>query len=75
MRYPDRETVRGLRAEYPAGTRVELVSMDDVQAPPPGTRGTVTWVDDTGTVHVRWDNGSGLGVVYGADVCRRAGDD
>jgi len=45
--------------------------MDDVQAPPPGTRGTVTGVDDTASIMVRWDNGSGLNVVYGEDVCRK----
>ena len=41
--------------------------MDDVQAPPTGTKGTVRGVDDTGSVMVRWDNGSGLNVVFGED--------
>jgi len=59
-----------LRARYPVGTRVELVKMDDTQAPPIGTRGTVVAVDDIGTIHVRWDNGSSLGVVLGEDLCR-----
>ena len=56
-----------LRETYPAGTRVELVRMDDVQAPPIGTHGTVYGVDDTGSILVHWDNGSGLNVVYGVD--------
>ena len=56
-----------LRETYPAGTRVELVRMDDVQAPPIGTHGTVYGVDDTGSILVHWDNGSGLNVVYGID--------
>ena len=56
-----------LRETYPAGTRVELVRMDDVQAPPIGTKGTVYGVDDTGSMLVNWDNGSGLNVVYGVD--------
>lgn len=30
-----------------------------------GDRGTVTMVDDIGTVHVNWDRGSTLGVVFG----------
>lgn len=47
MKFPNRETVERVRREYPAGTRVELVRMDDVQAPPIGTKGTVTGVDDT----------------------------
>jgi hypothetical protein len=47
--------------------------MDDPQAPPTGTFGTVLGVDDTGSIMVRWDNGSGLNVVYGKDICRRIG--
>ena len=47
--------------------------MDDLQAPPAGTFGTVLGVDDTGSIMVRWDNGSGLNVVYGKDICRRIG--
>ena len=60
-----------LRQQFPEGARVELVRMNDVQAPPPGTKGTVRFVDDIGTVHVHWDNGSGLGIAYGEDTCRR----
>ena len=62
-----------LRETYPVGTRVELVRMDDVQAPPIGTKGTVYGVDDTGSILVNWDNGSGLNVVYGIDSCRKVG--
>ena len=71
MRFPSSETVERLRREYPAGTRVELVRMDDVQAPPIGTLGTVLGVDDTGSLLMRWDNGSGLNVVYGEDLVRK----
>lgn len=66
-----RETVKRLRQEYPVGCRVELVQMDDVQAPPIGTKGTVRGVDDIGSIMVRWDNGCGLSVAYGEDMCRR----
>ena len=66
-----RETVERLRWEYPVGCRVELVQMDDVQAPPIGTKGTVRGVDDIGSIMVRWDNGCGLSVAYGEDRCRR----
>lgn len=66
-----RETVERLRGEYPVGCRVELVQMDDVQAPPIGTKGTVRGVDDIGSIMVRWDNGCGLSVAYGEDMCRR----
>jgi len=59
-----------LRSQYASGTRVKLVEMIDQQAPMPGTEGTVMFVDDIGTIHVHWDNGSSLGVVYGEDRCR-----
>lgn len=71
MRFPSREIVERVRREYPVGTRVELVRMDDVQAPPIGTKGTVTGVDDTASIMVAWDNGSGLNVVYGEDIIRK----
>ena len=71
MNFPNRETVERVRREYPAGTRVELLRMDDVQAPPVGTKGTVTGVDDTASIMVAWDNGSSLHVVYGEDACRK----
>ena len=67
MNFPSREIVERVKKEYPAGTRVILEHMDDVQAPPIGTMGTVTGVDDTASICVRWDNGSGLNVVYGED--------
>ena len=71
MSFPNRETVERVRREYPAGTRVELLRMDDVQAPPIGTKGTVTGVDDTASIMVAWDNGSSLHVIYGEDKVRR----
>ena len=73
--FPSRETVERIRKQYPVGCRVELLRMDDVQAPPIGTKGTVTGVDDTASIMVNWDNGSGLNVVYGVDSCRRCDDD
>lgn len=71
MRFPSKEIVEHIRKEYPKGTRVELVQMDDIQAPPTGTKGTVVGVDDTASIMVHWDNGSGLHVVYGEDKCRK----
>ena len=75
MKYPSKETIEALRRAYPAGCTVELVRMDDTQAPPPGTRGRVIAVDDIGTIHVAWSTGSSLGVAWGQDMCRRVGDD
>lgn len=71
MRFPSREEVERVREEYPQGTRVILERMDDMQAPPIGTKGTVRGVDDTGSIMVKWDNGSSLHVVYGEDRCRK----
>lgn len=71
MRFPSKEIVEQVRRQYPAGTRVKLLHMDDVQAPPIGTRGTVTGVDDTASLLVAWDNGSHLNVICGEDKVRR----
>ncbi len=75
MRFPSKEIAERIRRQFPVGCRVELLHMDDVQAPPIGTKGTVTGVDDTASILVNWDNGSGLNVVYGEDSCRRCDDD
>lgn len=71
MRFLKKEIVDSVRREYPAGTRIKLLEMDDVQAPPIGTHGTVKGVDDTGSLLVRWDNGSGLNVIYGVDRVKK----
>ena len=69
MFIPD-DRLAALRKTYYAGARVELLKMDDPQAPPVGTRGTVIGVDDIGSIMVRWDNGCGLSVAYGEDRCK-----
>lgn len=71
MSFSPSEIADQVKAEYPAGTRVKLLRMDDVQAPPIGTLGTVMCVDDIATIHVKWDNGSGLGVAYGVDAVEK----
>lgn len=74
MNYPiSKKFLEHLRKEYPAGTRVELIHMDDPYNTKlfPGARGTVLSVDDIGTIHVRWDCGSSLGVIFGVDRCRK----
>lgn len=60
-----------LRRQYPIGTRIELLQMDDPQAPPAGTMGTVVGIDDTGSLLVDWDTGSTLNVLYGIDSVRK----
>lgn len=65
--------VAELRKKYPEGTIIQLISMDDIQAPLKGTYGTVMYVDDMGSIHMRWDTGSSLAVIEGVDefrVCR-----
>ena len=74
MRMISKEALQALRERFPKGTRVELVQMDDFQAPPIGTKGTVRGVDDTGSILVAWDNGCGLNIVYGVDICRKVED-
>ena len=59
-----------LRSHYPKGSRVELICMNDLYRNlEAGTPGTVTHVDDLGTIHVAWDCGSTLGVIYREDSC------
>lgn len=71
-RLPSKETVNRLREQYPKGSRVELVRMNDLYSKlKPGDRGTVDFIDDTGTIFCSWDNGSTLGVVYGEDAVKR----
>jgi len=74
MYFPDRLTIEHLREQYPVGCRVELLRMDDPQAPPIGTYGTVRGVDDAGSIMVNWDSGSSLSVAYGFDSCKRIDD-
>ena len=62
MRMITKEQLEALRSRYPAGTRAI------------GTKGTVTGVDDTGSLMVNWDNGSGLNVIYGIDRVRKVVD-
>lgn len=70
--FPSKEMVALLKSEYPPGCRVELIRMPDPQTNlKPGDQGTVTIVDDIGTIHVQWDNGSSLGVAYRADKVKR----
>ena len=70
MKMPTRREVELIKACYTKGLRIELIHMDDPQAPPAGTRGTIITVDDIGDLVVAWDNGCGLNVVPGVDQVR-----
>lgn len=63
-----RTQVDKIKAKYPSGTRIELISMVNEENPvESGTKGTVESVDDIGTIHMIWDNGRGLGLVPNCD--------
>lgn len=64
---------KGIKAMYPEGTRVALENMNDSRAVAPGTKGTVQFVDDMGTIHVNWDTGSSLGLIVGEDSFSKVG--
>ena len=70
MQFPSKAEIKRLRKRYPAGTKVELISMNDKQAPPAGTIGRVWGVDDAGSILVRWENGSSLSLIPEADEFR-----
>lgn len=70
----NKNNLEQLRREYPVGCRIELLQMNDVTAPPVSTMGTVTGIDDTGSIMVDWDNGSGLNCLYGIDRVRKVAD-
>lgn len=61
------EMIKKIKERYKKGMRVQLEYMDDVQGPPKGTKGTISCVDDIGTIFVNWDNGCGLGLIVGKD--------
>lgn len=67
----NREKIKQLRERYPKGTRVQLVSMEDPYSPiAPGTEGEIAFIDDAGSVHMKWDNGSSLALIPGEDSFR-----
>ena len=66
------QEINRLKNHYPAGTRIELISMNDPFAPvPSGMRGSVDYVDDAGQIHMKWDNGRTLAVLPGVDSFRK----
>ena len=70
MKFLSREQIAALRQKYPKGTMVELISMEDMQAPPPHTLGEVQGVDDAGQILVHWQTGSSLNLLPGIDIFR-----
>ena len=62
-----RQKILRLKKRFPENTRIKLISMNDIQAPPSGTLGTVVGIDDIGMVLVEWDNGSTLSLISEED--------
>ena len=70
MKFPSRERIVALRQKYPKGTMVQLLSMEDAQAPLPGTLGEVQGVDDAEQILVHWRTGSSLNLIPDVDTFR-----
>lgn len=62
-----KEEIEEIKKVYTPGKRIELICMRDIQAPKPGTTGTVDHVDGMGTIHMNWDTGGSLGLIVNED--------
>ena len=67
-----KEAVAALRKAWPAGTRIVCHSMKG-EPRYAGRHGEVVYVDDAGQVHVAWDGGGSLALIYGEDEWGRDG--
>ena len=57
-----------IRFEFPEGTAVKLIKMDNEPQMYEGLKGIVTSVDDIGQIHVKWENGSTLALNTKTDI-------
>ena len=68
MKFPNKNYLAQLRKKYPTGTKLQLISMRDEKYPIlPGTIGVVTHIDDLGSIHMKWQNGSSLAIIPEVD--------
>ena len=66
------EMLKQLKEYYTPGTRVMLIRMSDPYTNlRQGDRGTVSFVDDIGSIHVNWDSGGNLAVLFSEDQCMK----
>ena len=74
MKFPNKGYLEQLRKQYPVGTKIQLISMRDEKYPIlPGMIGEVTHIDDMGSIHMKWENGSFLAIIPEVDSFRVAG--
>ena len=68
MKFPNKSYLAQLRKQYPIGTKIQLISMRDEKYPIlPRTIGEVTHIDDLGSIHMKWQNGSSLALIPKVD--------
>ena len=73
MQFPSKSYLEQLRKQYPKGTKLQLISMRNEKYPVlPGTVGEVTHIDDAGSIHMRWENGSSLALIPEIDSFQMA---
>ena len=63
----NQKEIEEIKNRYPKGTKIKLIEMNDVQAPPIGTTGIIDFVDDIGQIHISWNNGSSLALIPDVD--------
>ena len=69
MKFPNKNYLEQLRKQYPVGTKIRLISMRNEKYPIlPGTIGEVTHIDDMGSIHMKWQNGSSLALIPEVDI-------
>lgn len=74
MKFPNKAYLENLRKQYPVGTKIQLISMRDEKYPIlPGTIGVVTHIDDMGSIHMKWQNGSFLALIPEVDSFKAVG--
>ena len=74
MKFPSKSYLAQLRKQYPVGTKIQLISMRDEKYPIlPGTIGEVTHIDDLGSIHMKWQNGSSLALIPEVDSFKAVG--
>jgi len=62
------EWLKFMKEQYPPGTRIRLVEMNDPYSPVlPSTEGTVNFIDDQCQLHMDGDNGRTLALIPGED--------